>query len=129
MKLQKEHVIYVSIIVISILYLVLIEKVQTDQYQFILGGQDLRFSPFDMVLVSVLIVGAALSIISFSAYNRKKDTRLFIIALAFLLFTVKSLMNFVFNFFLGGYQFIGFVSQVLELLIILAFFIVLFKRK
>ena len=128
MKIQKEHVIYVSLILIAFLYLIFIERVHTGAFDFTLGGRDLRFSFYDVALVLVGSVGIVLSVVSFSAYVRKGDEKLFIIALAFLFFTLKSIFNIVDNFFLGGYQFIGIVAQTLELLMILAFFLVLFKR-
>ena len=128
MKIQQEHLIYAGFIVLTALYIVSIEQVHTDQFQFTLGGRDLRFSFYDVVLVMVGAVGVALSTISLSAYNRKRDRRLFIISLAFLFFTLKSILNIIDNFFLGGYQFIGIAAQSLELLMILAFFLVLFRR-
>ncbi len=128
MKIQQEHLIYVGLVLLTALYIVSIEQVHTDQFQFTLGGRDLRFSFYDVVLVMVGAVGVVLSAISFSAYNRKRDRRLFIISLAFLFFTLKSILNIIDNFFLGGYQFIGIAAQSLELLMILAFFLVLFRR-
>ena len=128
MQIRKEYAIYGLIIVASIIFLLAIEAVHTSQFQFELGGRDQRFSPFDIVLTSVGLVGVVLSVISFAAYRRKKDKKLFIIALAFLFFTLKSIFNIVDNFFIGGYQYIGIVAQTLELLMILAFFLVLFKR-
>ena len=126
MKFQKEHALYISLLAISLLYLVLVDQVHS--YRFVLGGQDMRFSFFDVVMALVGVVGVVLSVISFEAYNRKKDRRLFIIAMGFLFFTVKSIFNIIHNFFLGGYQFIGVASQTLELLMILAFFLVLFRK-
>lgn len=120
--------IYAAIIAISILYLILVEQVHT-AHRFNLGGQDLRFSAYDVALTLVGVVGVVLSAVSFAAYNRKGDKKLFVIALAFLFFTLKSIFNIVYNFFPGGYQFIGIAAQGFELLMILAFFLVLFKRQ
>ena len=128
MKAQKEHIIYISIIILALFYLFALERVQSDYYRFTLGGRDLRFSPYDVALTLVGIVGIVLSAISFTAYNRKKDKKFFIIALAFLFFTLKSVLNIVDNFFVGGYRFIGIAAQGLELLMILAFFLVLFRK-
>jgi hypothetical protein len=129
MKIQNEHMVYAAIIALTILYILLIEKVHTDQFDFTLGGRDLRFSAYDVALTFVGVVGVVLSAVSFAAYNRKGDKRLFVIALAFLFFTLKSVLNIIDNFFLGGYQFIGIAAQGFELLMILAFFLVLFKRQ
>ena len=128
MKLREEHVIYFLIIALTLFYLFAVEMIQSDQFRFSPGGQDLRFSAYDLALFFVGLVGVILSAVSFAAYKRKGDKRLFMIALAFLFFTLKSLLNIVYNFFIGGYEFIGIVAQGFELLMILAFFLVLFRR-
>ncbi len=129
MGIQREHLIYTSIIILTIVYLLAIENVHSGSREFTLGGRDLRFSPYDITLVLVGTVGIVLSAISFAAYNRKNDKRLFIISLAFLFFTLKSVLNIVDNFFIGGYRYIGIAAQGFELLMILAFFLVLFKKQ
>jgi hypothetical protein len=128
MEMRSEYIIYISLIILTAVYLFAVETVQSSQFRFTPGGQDLRFSPYDVALVLVGIVGITLSVVSFAAYDRKKNRRFFIIALAFLFFTLKSLLSIVYNFFTGGYQFMGIVAQGLELLMILAFFLVLFRR-
>ncbi len=126
MEFRKEHAIYFSLIAITVLYLVLAERIY--RFDFTLGGGDLRFSAYDVALLLVGAVGVVLSAISFMAYDRKKNEKLFIISLAFLFFTLKSLLNIVDNFFIGGYKYIGIAAQGLELLMILAFFLVLFRK-
>ncbi len=128
MEFRKEYAIYFLIIILTLFYLFAIEMIQSDQFRFSPGGQDLRFSAYDLALLFVGLVGVILSAVSFAAYRRKGDKRFFVIALAFLFFTLKSLLNIVYNFFIGGYEFIGIAAQGLELLMILAFFLVLFRR-
>ena len=52
------------------------------------GGRDSVFSFYDITLVLVFIVAAALSIISYKAYSKKKNERLMFVAGAFFLFAI-----------------------------------------
>lgn len=126
MKLHKEYLIFGVLIALTIAYLILVENVFNQK--FAIGGQDYRFSPFDIVLGLINITGFVLVAVSFFAWKRKRDTRLFIISVAFLLLTLKGILDLADNFFVGSYSYLGMLKQTLELLVLLAFLLALFKR-
>lgn len=126
MGIKKEYVIYAAIVLASIVYLVAIEHIYGKRLSFAVGGQDLVFSPFDVVIVLISVIASVLVIVSFAAYRRRKNVKLFILAIAFLLFALKSILEVVDNFFLSGFTFLSVLKRVLELLVLLAFLVVLF---
>ena len=128
MKLKPEYLVYGALIAASIGYLVFVENVYGKIVTFNIGGQDLIFSAFDIVTVGISLIASALVIISFSAYRRRGDPKLFVISLAFLLFTLKGVIEIFDNFFLSSYSFFSILKKVLELLILLAFLFVLFRK-
>ncbi len=128
MKIQKEYLAYAAVVLAAVFYLAVVENVYGKRVTFSIGGQDHIFSAFDIILVSISVLASALVVISFLAYKRKPDRKLFIISIAFLLFTLKGVLEVLDNFFLAGYSFFSILKRVLELLILLAFLFVLFKK-
>ncbi|MBI2970980.1 MAG: hypothetical protein HYY37_01015 [Candidatus Aenigmarchaeota archaeon] len=128
MRLQKEHLVAIAIVAASVLYLVVIEDVYGKRITFNIGGRDLLFSPFDIVLVTTSVIASALVVVSFLAYQRTADRKLFVVSLAFIFFTIRSVLDVFDNFFLAGYSFLSIAKRLLDLLIVLAFLFVLFRK-
>ena len=126
--MKQILILYVALIVIAALYLFGIENITGGSFYVNGGGRDTHFTFYDATLFVVFFVSLALAIISYSAYNKKRSNRLFFIALAFFLFTMKSALKIIDNFFIGNYSYIGISIQTLELLILLSLFYAIFKK-
>jgi hypothetical protein len=129
-KITTNYVIaiYIAAILLSAFYLICIENISGASYEFSVGGRDLYFSPFDVVIVSISVLASVLLIISFAAYNRKRNSKMLIVSLAFLMFTVMGILKLLDNFLLRDYTAIGIAIQILEMLVLLSFVLVLFKK-
>ena len=125
---QQLLVLYVILILLAAFYLFGVENIAGGAVHFDASGRNHVFSLYDVMLVLVFIVAAALSVISFIAYNRKKSNRLFFVAFAFFLFALKTALKLIDNFLLGDYSYIGISIQTLEFLILLSLFYALFRK-
>lgn len=126
--MDKVLVAYIVLAILSAFYLFGIEEIAGGGYYFQAGGRDFVFSFYDITLVLVFFVAAALSIISFKAYSKKKNERLMFVAGAFFLFAIKAALKLIDNFIIGNYSHIGISIQTLELLILLSLFYALFRK-
>ena len=88
----------------------------------------MHFTFYDLTLFIVFAVSLALSVISYSAYNKKRSNRVFFVALAFFLFAIKAVLKIIDNFVIGNYSYMGISIQTLELLILLSLFYAIFKK-
>lgn len=129
-KITTKHVIaiYIAVILLSVFYLVYIENISGTPYEFSVGGKDSYFSPFDVIIVSISVLALVLLIISFAAYKRKRNSKMLIISLAFLMFTMMGILKLIDNFLLRDYTAIGIAIQILQMLVLLSFILVLFKK-
>ena len=126
--MKQILVLYVALVLLAGLYLFGVESIAGGSFYFHGGGRDTHFTFYDATLFLVFFVSLALALISYSAYNKKRSNRLFFIALAFFLFTLKSALKLIDNFIIGNYSYIGISIQTLELLILLSLFYAIFKK-
>ncbi|MFH0949143.1 MAG: hypothetical protein V1802_01500 [Candidatus Aenigmatarchaeota archaeon] len=120
--------IYAAVIIGSIFYFVYMQKFGTQGLEFSVTGEDRTFSIFDMLILLLTPVAFVLFIVSALAYRRKKDTRLFLVSLAFFFFLVKEVLNLLENFFPKEFIFIGNAERALEFLILLSFVFLLYRK-
>lgn len=128
MMKQQLYVLYGLIILLTVFYLFAVEGMAGGTFHLHPGGRDYVFSFYDITLFLVVVLAAALTVISSLAYSRKKSERLFFVSLAFFLFTLKSALKIIDNFFLGNYAHIGITIQTMEFLILLSLFYALFRK-
>ncbi len=126
--MKQVLVLYITLVVLAAVYLLGVESVTSGSFSLNSGGRDLHFTFYDLTLFIVFVVSLALSVISYSAYNKKKSDRLFFVALAFFLFAIKATLKVIDNFVIGDYSYIGISIQSLELLILLSLFYAIFKK-
>ncbi|HLD38930.1 MAG TPA: hypothetical protein VJB05_01295 [archaeon] len=126
--MDRVLVVYIVLVILAAFYLFGIENIAGGGHYLHGGGRDFVFSFYDITLVLVFFVAAALSIISYKAYSRKKNERLMFVAGAFFLFAIKAALKLIDNFILGNYSHIGISIQTLELLILLSLFYALFRK-
>lgn len=113
--------IYIVLILASVAYLFAIEDINGERFAFNGGGRDAKLSFYDFSIISVTLFSGILTALSTLAYGRKKTRKLFLVSMAFFIFTLKSAFSVVFNHFIGGYYFIGVLIQGMELLVLLIF--------
>lgn len=123
---QQLLVLYVILVLLAAFYMVGVEHITGSHFD--VAGRNHVFSLYDIMLVLVFVVAAALSVISFIAYSRKRSSRLFFVAFAFFLFALKAALKLIDNFFLGDYSYIGVSIQTLEFVILLSLFYALFRK-
>lgn len=121
-------IIYAIIIIGSIIYFVYMQSFGTQGLQFYIGGHDKVFNVFDMLIVIVIPVAIVLFIISLIAFRRRKDLKMFIISVAFFFFLVKEILFLFQNFFPQEFIFIGNAERALELLILISFMFLLYRK-
>jgi len=126
--MDRVLVAYIVLVILAVFYLFGMENIAGGGHYLNSGGRDSVFSFYDITLVLVFIVAAALSIISYKAYSKKKNERLMFVAGAFFLFAIKAALKLIDNFILGNYSHIGISIQTLELLILLSLFYALFRK-
>lgn len=124
MRTNSLLLIYVAIIAITGLYLVFVEGVGV-KHTVNIGGY---FSPFDAFTIAISVVALVLLVIAFIAYRRHPDEKMLMVGLAFLLFTVFSVLDLINNFFPGSYSFIGIIMKILNFLILVTFLAILFRK-
>ncbi len=120
--------LYTALIILAAVYLLGIESVTNGSFSLNRGGRDVHFTFYDFTLFVVLAVSIALSVISYSAYNKKSINRLFFVAFAFFLFAIKAALKIIDNFVIGNYSYMGILIQTLEVLILLSLFYAIFKK-
>ena len=120
--------IYAVLILLTVLFFGFSEYASERPFHFQFGGRDTIFSFYDVSLFVVLIVSVALTVVSTAAYVRKKNERLFFVAFAFFMFSVKSALKIADNHLVGPYSYMGISIQTLELLILLSLFFAIFKK-
>lgn len=127
---MKKHIILLGVVVLLVLlYFFAVEHLNIGvPTNFNLGGRDNHFSLFDLTIILISVVAAVLVIISLLAYNRKPDKKMLFVSLAFLLFTIKGILNFLDNFIIRQYATIAIAMQILDLLILVVFLLLLFKK-
>ena len=131
MKLSSFYtllLIYISVTAAFLVYFVFLQHFGAKGLQFSLGGQDSVFNIFDVLILILLPVATALFVISFMAFMRRRDKRLFITSVAFFFFLVKQVLNILQNFFPREFIFIGNAESALELLILVSFVFLLYRK-
>jgi len=125
---RQMALIYGGLILLTTLFFGSLEYMTGRSFDFNAGGRDMIFSFYDVSLFVVLAVSIALTLISTMAYIRKKNERLFFVAFAFFMFSIKSALKILDNNIIGPYVYLGISIQTLELLILLSLFFAIFKK-
>lgn len=120
--------IYVLLIIISLAYIFVVEDITGPRFVFDAGGRDSKLSFYDFSIIGVAVFSGLLTIISTLSFNRRKSQKLFMVSMAFFIFTLKSVSDVIFNHFIGGYYLLGVLTQGMELLVLLIFSSVLLFR-
>jgi len=113
--------IYVAMVALSLAYLFVLEDITGPRFDFIAGGRDTKFSFYDVSLMVVTVFSAFLTTVSTLAYGRKHSRKLFLVSIAFFVFTLRSAANVIFNHVTGGYYLIGVLIVGMEVLVLLIF--------
>ena len=121
-------VIYAVLVLLTILFFGFSDYASGRSYYFDIGGRDTIFSFYDVSLFVVLAVSVVLTIVSTTAYVRKKNERLFFVSFAFFVFSIKSALKVVDNHIIGSYGYMGISIQTLELLVLLSLVFAIFKK-
>ena len=122
--------IYAVMILISLVYLYVVEDITGARFDFELGGKDAKFSFYDVSLIVVTAFSGFLTIVSTLAFGRKQSRKLFMVSVAFFVFTMRSAANVIFNHFIGGYYLLGVHIVGMEILVLLMFSsVLLFSEK
>ena len=90
---------YVVVIVGAFVYFVILQQFGYRGLIFTIEGKDHIFAPLDILIIISTIASFILLLISLTAFNRKKDLKLFIISFAFFFFTVRQFLFLLDNFF------------------------------
>lgn len=120
--------IYAIVIASFLVYFVLLQQFGAKGLQFSMGGRDSVFNIFDLLTLILLPIATALFVISFMAFMRKNDKRLFITSIAFFFFLAKQVLDVFQNFFPSEFIFVGNAESALELLILISFVFLLYKK-
>lgn len=121
--------VYVIVIVLSWIYLFVLQGFGSQGLTFSISGQDQVFNAFDVVLLAATIAAFFLVGLTLLAFKRRKDNRIFILAIAFLFFAVSEILLLFENFYPAEYIFINNAVKVLDLLILLSFAMLIYGRK
>ena len=120
--------IYAVLILLTVLFFGFADYTSDRSFRLQVGGRDTIFSFYDVSLFVVLAASIALTVVSTMAYVRKKNERLFFVAFAFFMFSIKSVLKIADNHIVGVYGYMGISIQTLELLILLSLFFAIFKK-
>ncbi|MBI2580104.1 MAG: hypothetical protein HYW27_04350 [Candidatus Aenigmarchaeota archaeon] len=113
--------IYAVLVLASLAYLFAVEDINGDRFAFNGGGRDAKLSFYDLSIIGVTAFSGILTILSTLAHGRKRTRKLFLISMAFFIFTLKSAFSVIFNHFIGDYYLMGVLIQGMELLVLLIF--------
>ncbi|MFC2142842.1 hypothetical protein ACFLQN_00410 [Candidatus Aenigmatarchaeota archaeon] len=120
--------IYLIIIVGSLIYFGYMQSFGSKGLQFQIAGKDSFVTIFDLLIIAVIPVALILFIISAIAFNRRRDFRLFLVSVAFFFFVVKEFLFLFENFFPNEFIFIHNAERALELLILLSFVFLMYRK-
>ncbi len=115
------------ILILGVVYLFAVEGVHNFTFMGI-GGQDAKFSFYDMLLIAFPLISVGMLSISAMAYRRKPDMKLLLISFAFLMFTAEGLLKIIVNFFSGDFRIILVAIQLSEMLILISFLYAIIKK-
>ncbi|MDI6721792.1 MAG: hypothetical protein QMD85_05340, partial [Candidatus Aenigmarchaeota archaeon] len=93
--MKKLISVYIVLILISVAYLLSIEGIMSTKFVFNAGGRDTKFSFYDMSIIGVGVFSAILTAVSTLSYGRKRSRKLFLISMAFFIFTLRSFFDLV----------------------------------
>lgn len=120
--------IYLVIIVASIVYFIMLQSFGSAGLEFSIEGRDTTFNIFDILVLIALPVAIVLFIISIIAFRRKKSLRIFLISTAFFFFLVNEVLVMIHNFFPHEFIFIENAERALDLLVLLSFIFLMYKK-
>ncbi len=120
--------IYAVLTLLFLGYIFVVEDITGSRFVFDNGGRDSKLSFYDFSIIGVAVFSGLLTVISTLSFNRRKSQKLFMVSMAFFIFTLKSISDAIFNHFIGGYYLIGVLTQGMELLVLLIFSSVLLFR-
>lgn len=121
--------IYAVFIVGLVFYIVILQQFGFHGLQFQIGGKDNLITALDILILGTTVVSFALLGISMLAFRRKKDVRIFIVALAFFFFAAKEFLFLLDNFFPKEAVYIGHAERGLEFLILLSFMMLMYTSR
>jgi hypothetical protein len=119
--MKKLLSIYVVLILVAVAYLFLVEGITGPRFDFQAGGRDYKLSFYDFSIMAVAVFSGILTVLSTLAFHKRRSRKLFLVSMAFFIFTLRSIANFLFNHFIGDYYFMGVLVQGMDLLVLLIF--------
>ncbi len=120
--------IYAVVIAALVIYLFFMQQFGAKGMQFHLSGRDQSITILDIAIITATVIALFLLFISLMAFRKKPDMRLFLISMAFFFFALKEFLAFFENFFPEEYIFIDNAERGLELLMLVTFILLLYKR-
>ncbi|MBI4170826.1 MAG: hypothetical protein HY514_03965 [Candidatus Aenigmarchaeota archaeon] len=120
--------VYLIVIVFSGIYLFAWQGFGSKGLVFSIAGRDQVLNAFDIILLAATIAAFFLVAISLLAFKKRKDNRIFILAIAFFFFALSEILQLFENFFPAEYIFTSNAGKVLDLLILLSFAMLVYAR-
>lgn len=121
--------IYVAVIVLSWIYLFMLQGFGAHGLHFSIAGKDEVFNAFDILLLAATIAAFFLVALTLLAFRKRRDNRIFILAVAFFFFALREVLILFENFFPDEYIFISNAGKALDLLILVSFAMLVYSRK
>lgn len=121
--------VYAVVIIGAFFYFAILQGFGYRGLQLSISGKDQVLAPLDILIVLSTLASFVLLIISLSAFSRRGDLRLFVISFAFFFFTLRQLLFLLDNFFPGENIYIFHAVHTLDLLILLSFILLMYRRK
>lgn len=130
MKLTAKMLfsIYAIVIVLTVLFLIYTEGIFTDTHNYQWGGRDIRFTFHDIAQILVVLLATGLAFISTKAYLKKDNERLFFVSIAFFLFAIKAILNYINDHLVGYFGYIDITILTIELVILVSLFFALLRK-
>ena len=120
--------IYAIVIIGSVVYFVALQNFGSSGLEVHISGRDRQINLLDFMILIIMPIAFVLFIISLLAYMRKRDTRMLVISAAFFFFMVKETLFALENFFPNEFIFIANAERALELLILLSFVFLMYRK-
>ena len=127
-SLYSIVLIYAIVIAALAVYIFFMQQFGAKGMQFHLSGRDQSVTILDIAIIAVTIIALLLLLISLMAFKKKPDMRIFLISLAFFFFAAKEFLAFFENFFPKEHIFIDNAERGLELLMLISFILLLYRK-
>ena len=120
---------YAVVIIGALFYFAVLQGFGFKGLEFSISGKDRVLAAVDILIVLSTIASFLLLIISLTAFSRRGDLRLFVISFAFFFFTLRQVLFLLENFFPGENIYIFHAVHTLDLLILLSFILLMYRKK